>query len=55
MPLYINAEQAAHYFASLRKKLPHDARDFMARDSLLLSVELALRSDYSQLAFWDAI
>lgn len=56
MPLYINnAEQAARYFASLRKKLPHDARDFMTRDSLLLSVELALRSDYSQLAFWDAI
>ena len=34
MPLYINAEQAARYFASLRKKLPHDARDFMTRRQL---------------------
>ena len=35
MPLYINAEQAADFFAARRKNLPHDAADFQTRDELL--------------------
>lgn len=29
MPLYINAEQAADFFAKLRRELPKDSKDFL--------------------------
>lgn len=56
MPLYINAEQAADFFAARRKNLPHDAADFQTRDELLLNVEQLLRTEYPKTMFvWDAL
>lgn len=56
MPLYINAEQAADFFAARRKHLSNKAADFQSRDEILLNVELLLRMDYPQTMFvWDAL
>ena len=56
MPLYINAEQAADFFAARRKNLPRDASDFHTRDKLLLNVETLLRMEYPKTLFvWDAV
>lgn len=56
MPLYINAEQAADFFAARRKNLPHDVADFQTRDELLLNVEQLLRTEYPKTMFvWDAL
>lgn len=56
MPLYINAEQAADFFAKLRRKLPKDSKDFFTRDEMLLNVEQLLRMKYPETMFvWDAL
>lgn len=54
MPQYINAEQAADYFAELRRELPKDAKDFFARDSVLLNTEQLLRLTHC-LKPWDSV
>lgn len=56
MPLYINAEQAADFFAKLRRELPKDSKDFFTRDEMLLNVEQLLRMEYPKTMFvWDAL
>lgn len=56
MPYYINAEQAADYFAALRANLPHYTPDFHTRDSMLLNAEQTIRSTpFLTLLLWDSI
>ena len=56
MPLYINAGQAADFFAKLRLELPKDSKDFFTRDEMLLNVEQLLRTEYPKTMFvWDAL
>ena len=43
MPYYINADHVADYFAALRRNLPHDSKDFLTRDSMLLTIEQLIR------------
>lgn len=54
MPLYINAEQAADFFAKLRREIPKDSKDFFTRDEMLLNVEQLLR-DTNILAPRDSV
>ena len=56
MPLYINAGQAADFFAKLRRELSKDSKDFFTRDEMLLNVEQLLRMEYPKTMFgWDAL
>ena len=57
MPYYINANGAADYFAALRRKLPHDSKDFLTRDEMLLNAEQLFRisAGMQQIFCWDSI
>lgn len=56
MPYYINADHVADYFAALRRNLPHDSKDFLTRDSMLLAMEQLIRfAAGSPSLSWDSV